>query len=115
MKSILRICSCVLLGLALSMSISSCNGAKAYVKKAIKLEESGMMEEAASHYMTALRKKPENLDALVGLKRTGQITLSRYIADFDSAVFLGDRESAIDSFHKAEEYNEWLEELNATT
>ena len=66
------------------MSISSCNGAKAYVKKAIKLEEAGMMEEAANHYMTALRKKPENLDALVGLKRTGQITLSRHLADFDA-------------------------------
>lgn len=113
-KTISRICSCVLLGLGLSMSISSCNGAKAYVKKAIKLEEAGMMEEAASHYMTALRKKSENLDALVGLKRTGQITLSRHLSDFDAAVFLGDRESAIDSFHKAEEYNEEVTGLGVT-
>ena len=75
MKTLIRISLFLLLGLGITMTFASCNGAKSYVKKARKMEEAGMNEHAAAHYMTALRKKPDNLDALTGLKRTGQIVL----------------------------------------
>ena len=77
------------------MTFASCNGAKAYVKKARKMEEAGMNEQAAAHYMTALRKKPDNLDALTGLKRTGQIVLAQHFATFDEALIRNEREAAI--------------------
>ena len=114
MNRILKITLCFALGLSLSMSITSCNGAKAYVKKAYKLEEAGMHEQAAVHYMTALGKKPDNVDAHIGLKRTGQIVLSRHLADFDEAVMRNDRESAIRSFKKADSYNNTVANYGVT-
>ena len=43
--------------------------------------------------LTALRKRPDNLDALTGLKRTGQIVLAKYFATFDEAVLRNERSS----------------------
>ena len=103
-----------MLGLGLTMSFSSCNGAKSYVKKAKKMEEAGMMEQAAAHYMTALRKKPSNLDAITGLKRTGQIVLQKHFADFDEAVIRNDRKTAISSFQEADKYFEQVKSLGVT-
>ena len=96
------------------MSFSSCNGAKAYVKKARKMEAAGMMEQAAAHYMTALRKKPENIDAITGMKRTGQIVLQQHFADFDEAVLKNERENAISSFQKADKYYEVVKSVGVT-
>lgn len=103
-----------MLGLGLTMSLSSCNGAKAYVKKANKMESAGMMEQAAAHYMTALSKKPENLDAITGLNRTGQIVLQQNFASFDEAVILNDRETAISSFQDADKYFEKVKSFGVT-
>ncbi len=114
MKTIIRLTICLMLGLGLTISISSCNGAKAYVKKAKKMEAAGMMEQAAAHYMTALRKKPENLDAITGLKRTGQIVLQQHFVDFDEALIRNDRESAINAFQKAEKYFEQVKSVGVT-
>ena len=114
MKTIIRLTICLMLGLGLTISISSCNGAKAYVKKAKKMEAAGMMEQAAAHYMTALRKKPENLDAITGLKRTGQIVLQQHFADFDEALIRNDRESAINAFQKAEKYFDQVKSVGVT-
>ena len=114
MKSFVKIAVFLMASLTLSMSVSSCNGAKAYVKKAKKMEEAGMINQAAAHYYTALTKKPQNIDALVGLKRTGQIVLSRQLADFDESVLRGDRESAISSFQKADNYYNKLQAVNVS-
>lgn len=102
------------LALSVSFSMTSCNGAKSYVKKAKKMEEAGMIDQAATHFFTALRKKPDNLDALTGMKRTGQIVLSKHLADFDEAVLRNDREAAISSFQKAEAYEKKIASVNVT-
>ncbi|MAO46765.1 MAG: hypothetical protein CL823_06400 [Crocinitomicaceae bacterium] len=114
MKSFVKIAVFLMSSLTLSMSVSSCNGAKAYVKKGKKMEEAGIINQAAAHYYTALIKKPQNIDALVGLKRTGQIVLSRQLADFDESVLRGDRESAISSFQKADNYYNKLQAVNVS-
>ena len=85
------------------MTFTSCNGAKAYVKKARKMEEAGMNEQAAAHYMTALRKKPDNLDALTGLKRTGQIVLAKHFVTFDEAVIRNKRDCLLYTSDAADE------------
>ena len=87
METIIRLTICTMLGLGLTMSFSSCNGAKAYVKKAKKMEAAGMIEQAAAHYMTALRKKPENLDAI-----TGSSAMSRHPKDSLAQRLLDDQE-----------------------
>lgn len=102
------------LAFTVSFSMTSCNGAKSYVKKAKKMEEAGMIDQAANHFFTALRKKPDNLDALTGMKRTGQIVLSKHLADFDEAVLKNERESAIASFQKAEQYEKKIASVGVT-
>ena len=73
---------------------SGCNGSKAFVKRAAKMEEAGMTAQAANLYYTAVIKKPTNVDAMVGLKRTGQIVLAQHISSFDQAVMNHQREGA---------------------
>jgi tetratricopeptide (TPR) repeat protein len=93
------------IGLLFGLGLSSCNGAKAYTKKGAKMESAGMIDQAADCYFTALQKKPAHIDALTGLKRTGQQVLSRILVTFDQALVLNDRQSAIEAFKKAEDYH----------
>ena len=104
MNPLIKILFVCLIRISIGATLSSCNGAKAYVKKAQKMEEAGMMDQASNHYFTALSKKPNNADALIGLKRTGQIILSRYLVKFDEAHLRGEREEAISQFQNAERY-----------
>lgn len=48
---------------------------KKYAKRGDKYEQAGMWESAAESYMRSLASKRDNVDALVGLKRTGQKTI----------------------------------------
>lgn len=48
---------------------------KKYAKRGDKYEQAGMWESAAESYMRSLASKRDNIDALVGLKRTGQKTI----------------------------------------
>ena len=105
MNKIVSLIWVLTIGLLLGLGLSSCNGAKAYTKKGAKMESAGMIDQAADCYFTALQKKPAHIDALTGLKRTGQQVLSRILVTFDQALVLNDRQSAIEAFKKAEGYN----------
>ena len=99
----LRRFSLGLLALVLLGALPACNGSKAFVKRGAKMEEAGMMPQAANLYYTAVVKKPSNIDAMVGLKRTGQVVLGQHIAAFDEAVAYDMRETALDAWHDAED------------
>ena len=98
-----------LLALILLGALPACNGSKAFVKRGAKMEEAGMMPQAANLYYTAVVKKPSNIDAMVGLKRTGQVVLGQHIAAFDEAVAYDMRETALDAWHDAEAWDAKLE------
>ena len=98
-----------LLALTLLGALPACNGSKAFVKRGAKMEEAGMMPQAANLYYTAVVKKPSNIDAMVGLKRTGQVVLGQHIAAFDEAVAYDMRETALDAWHDAEAWDAKLE------
>ena len=70
----------------------SCSGTKKMTKKAIVFEEQGMYKEASEYYLDALKRKNTNLDASLGLKRTGQIVMDELLSVFFK-------------FHSAKEYN----------
>ena len=97
-------CMLTLASLVLMLGLG-CNGSKAFVKRGEKMEEAGLMDQAANLYYTAVVKKPSNVDAMSGLKRTGQIVLSQHIAQFDESVAYGSRESALDAWHRAEAWD----------
>ena len=68
-----------------------------------------MTSQAANLYYTALVKKPTNIDAMVGLKRTGQVVLAQHISAFDQAVMNHQREGALDAWHDAEAWDSKLD------
>lgn len=67
----------LLLFLIISTLILGTGGcaSKKYAKRGDKYEQAGMWEPAAEAYMRSLAAKRDNVDALVGLKRTGQKTI----------------------------------------
>ena len=49
----------------------SCATSKSFYKKGSKLEEAGLVEEAANMYYVALQKNRNNVDAKIGMKGGG--------------------------------------------
>jgi len=96
MKKIVLILSVILL-------ITSC-ASKRYVKKAVKFEEAGLYEDAAEYYYQAVLKKDSNVDGKLGLRKTGQMTLDRKLADFTQAYKQADYKKAVYNFLEAEKY-----------
>lgn len=105
----IRLISIALVGAVVACALPGCNGSKAFVKRAEKMEEAGLMDQAANLYYTAVVKKPTNIEAMVGLKRSGQIVLAQHIASFDEAVAYNQRENALDAWHRAEAWDSKLE------
>ncbi|MDY6801233.1 MAG: hypothetical protein SVU94_08425 [Bacteroidota bacterium] len=96
MKKTLLLLSAILL-------IAGC-ASKRYTKKAAKFEEAGLYEDAAEYYYQAVKKKDSNVDAKLGLRKTGQITLDRKLADFTRAYKQTDYKKAVYNYLEAEKY-----------
>lgn len=97
-----------------TLGMAGCNGSKAFTKRAAKMEETGMMIQAANLYYTAVVKKPTNYEAAAGLQRTGQAVLGQHIAEFDEAVAYNNREAAIEAWQRAEAWDQKLEAVGAS-
>lgn len=80
MKQTILLLSTVFLSL-----IFGCTGSKSFSRKAKKLEEAGLNKEAAGLYFTALQRNMKNVDAIIGLKKTGQKLLDRKLNNFYKA------------------------------
>jgi tetratricopeptide (TPR) repeat protein len=93
------------------IAMSSCSGSKAFVKRGMKMEEVGMMQQAANFYYTAVTKDAYNTDALAGLQRAGQWVLNDHLARFDEARLAGNRGTAVSAFERAKAYQNKLERL----
>ncbi len=96
MKKIVLILSVILL-------ITSC-ASKRFVKKAVKFEEAGLYEDAAEYYYQAVLKKDSNVDGKLGLRKTGQMTLDRKLADFTQAYKQADYKKAVYNYLDAKKY-----------
>ncbi len=102
MKSIIKYALVVLtIGILIS-----CNGSKAYYKRGIQLEEAGMYKEAASYYLTSLRKNPDNIDARIAIKKNGQKVLDQLLADFYQSYTAEDHKKAIYEYLEAKDFHE---------
>jgi tetratricopeptide (TPR) repeat protein len=91
--------------LAASMFIGTgCNSPRALAKRGAKMEEAGMMDQAANFYYTALQKDRNHLPSLSGMERTGQAVLMDRLADFDAAVLENNRAAAVKAYESADAY-----------
>lgn len=73
-------------------------------KKGGKLDEAGLYAEAAGLYFESLRRNRTNIDAKIGLKKTGQQLLNDKLSDFFKAFSSGNKEEAVDHFLESEKY-----------
>ena len=108
-----NLCSVWILAIALSAlaSFTGCSGSKAFVKRGLKMEEVGMMQQAANFYLTAVSKDPYNTDGLAGLQRAGQWVLNDHLSRFDQERLAGNRASAVSAYELAKAYQAKVERL----
>ena len=93
----------ILLFLSVILLIAGC-ASKRYTKKAAKFEEAGLYEDAAAYYYEAIKKKDSNVDAKLGLRKTGQQTLDKKLSEFNIAYKQADYKKAVYYFIDAENY-----------
>jgi hypothetical protein len=96
MKKIVLLLSVILL-------IAGC-ASKRYTKKAAKFEEAGLYEDAAEYYYQAVKKKDSNVDAKLGLKKTGQMTLDKKLSEFTASYKQSEYKKAVYNYLEAEKY-----------
>ncbi|MAW65936.1 MAG: hypothetical protein CMD18_07060 [Flavobacteriales bacterium] len=66
----------------LTILLASCNGSKAYTKKATKLAAAGIHKEAIEYYIQALNRDRSNVEAQIGLRKSGAEVISNYQSKF---------------------------------
>lgn len=93
-----------LLLLSFSIVLLACSGSKKMYKKGLAFEQQGMYVEAASYYLNALQRKSNNIDAAIAFKRTGQLVMDDYLAEFFKLHNLNQYKEAVYSYLKVKEY-----------
>lgn len=95
----------ILCVLAVAVLLGACSGSKAYTKKADKLDVAGLYAEAADMYLQAAQRNKKNVEAKIGLKKTGQQLLNDKLSTFFKQVAMGGvRGDAVASYLDAKAY-----------
>jgi hypothetical protein len=93
-----------LLAVVFLLGTQACQNSKHFTKLAQKQEAAGLNKEASESYYTALWKKRANIDAQIGMKKTGQTVLSAMLSEFSQKSSFGNKKEAVYSFISAREY-----------
>ncbi len=94
--------------------LSACQSSKHFAKLGTKQEQAGLIHEAANSYYTALYKKRSNLDAQIGMKKTGQLVLNEMLNNFAKEKNFGSNKNAIYAFHAARDYRDKIKAVGVT-
>lgn len=94
----LLICSIFLL-----LILSACSS-KRFVNKALKYDEAGMYQEAAALYKRSLESNQTNIEARMGLTRTGNLVLEEKLKNFSSLYRNNQHKEAVYAYLNAEKY-----------
>lgn len=83
----------------------ACTGSKPMAKKAAKLDTAGMYAEAAEMYLQSVMRNRQNVEAKIGLKKTGQMLLNDKLSEFFKHFSVGDdKEEAVNAYLNAKAY-----------
>lgn len=91
---------CVL-PLAAVVCFTACGGVRRQLSNAAELEQGGMMEQAHAAYAAVHDRRPREVKALVGMKRTAQARYDRIAQDASAAYLVGDRAAGDALYEKA--------------
>ena len=103
--------SLYLLAVALLLSTQACQNSKHYTKIAQKQEAAGLNKEAADNYYSALWKKRTNIDAQIGMKKTGQIVMNEMLSEFSKKNNFGNKKEAVYSYISARDYQDKISNI----
>lgn len=93
------------------LTLAGCVSSRMY-KKGTKLETVGQYAQAAEFYRQAIDANNANADAYVGLKRTGQKTLDKKLAEFNEAYKKQDDKNGVYLYQDARNYYEKLKKYS---
>lgn len=94
-----------ILGVFSCMVLLACTGSKPLAKKAAKLDQAGLYAEAADMYLQSVQRNTRNVDAKIGLKKTGQQLLNDKLGTFFRAFSADEsREEAVNAYISAKAY-----------
>ncbi len=102
-----RIAPLLFLGIIL---LSSCASKRNY-NKAQKFDKAGLYSDAATLYYKSLKANKNNIDAKLGLQRTGQMVLEDKITAFQAQYNNGNAKDAVYAYRDAESYYNQLSTL----
>lgn len=91
--------------------ISGC-ASKRYTKKASKFEDAGLYKDASEYYYEAVKRKDSNVDAKLGLRKNGQITLDNKLSVFLDYYQQGNYKQAMYMYLSADAYYEKIKAVN---
>ena len=97
--------------LVIGLFMAGCSGSKSYSKKAGKLDGSGLYAEAAEMYLQAVQRNQKNVDAKIGLKKTGQQVLNDKLSEFFKFANMGSKADAVNTYLAAKAYQERVQHL----
>ncbi|MBL7938634.1 MAG: hypothetical protein JNL43_04665 [Flavobacteriales bacterium] len=103
----MRSITCITSVLSIALLLPGCSGSKSFSKKGEKLDEAGLYAEAADMYLQAAQRNVKNVDAKIGLKKTGQMVLNDKLSDFFKNMAMGDAKGeAVQAYLDAVDYQE---------
>lgn len=91
--------------------IAGCQNSKYYTKMAVKQETAGLVTEAAQNYYTALQKNKANVDAQIGMKKSGQLVLNSLLNDFAKQKNFGSEKDAVYAYQTAKDYKDKIQRV----
>lgn len=98
--------------LLISALVLACTGSKPMAKRAGKLDAAGMYSEAAEMYLQSLMRNNRNVDAKIGLKKTGQIVLDEKLgAFFRSMATGGNKAASVAAYQEAEMFRDRVQRM----
>jgi hypothetical protein len=90
----------------------SCTGSKKYFKAAEKLEEQGLVSDAAEYYYVSLDRKRNNTDARIKLKEVGQKYVNSLASSFFREYNTQQYEKSIETFEQLKTFTNKTSLLN---
>jgi len=92
--------------------LTACSGPKALTKRGVELQDAGMNRQAAEMYYQALRRKPSYIEAMVGLRTTGQGFIDTQVGEFQRASMDGRRADALELYDEMVAYQSRIAAVN---
>ncbi len=95
-----------------TMLLGACSGSKSFAKKGEKLDAAGLYAEAAEMYLQSAQRNQKNVEAKIGLKKTGQMVLNDKLSEFFKQFSMGDTKAeAVNAYLAAQEYADRVQRM----